>query len=250
MTDSPVTYERTGAAALVTIDRPERRNAVDAETAQLLREYLARFEADHDARVLVLTGAGDAFCAGADLKAMNLDIDHPDGPMGFTRVTPSKPTIAAIGGWCLAGGMEIALWCDLRIATEDSTFGFFERRWGVPLIDGGTQRLPLIVGMGRALELTLTGRAVEMQEALQIGLVNEVVQNGKHVERALELAERLAAFPQETMLADRRAMLEGSRLPWREALEFEYRQGRAVMEVAARGAARFAGGEGRHGRFG
>ena len=247
MTDSPVTYERTGAAALVTIDRPQRRNAVDAETAELLREYLARFEADDDARVLVLTGAGDAFCAGADLKAMNLDIDHPDGPMGFTRVTPSKPTIAAIGGWCLAGGMEIALWCDLRIATEDSTFGFFERRWGVPLIDGGTQRLPLIVGMGRALELTLTGRAVGMQEALQIGLVNEVVQNGKHVERALELAERLAAFPQETMLADRRAMLEGSRLPWREALEFEYRQGRAVMEVAARGAARFAGGEGRHG---
>ena len=160
MTDPPVNYERIGAAALVTIDRPERRNAVDAETAALLREYLARFEGDDDARVLVLTGAGEAFCAGADLKAMNLDIDHPDGPMGFTRVTPSKPTIAAIGGWCLAGGMEIALWCDLRIATEGSTFGFFERRWGVPLIDGGTQRLPLIVGMGRALELTLTGRPV------------------------------------------------------------------------------------------
>ena len=197
--------------------------------------------------MLVLTGAGEAFCAGADLKAMDLDIDHPDGPMGFTRVTPSKPTIAAIDGWCLAGGFEIALWCDLRIATEGSTFGLFERRWGVPLIDGGTQRLPLVVGMGRALELTLTGRPVDVQEALQIGLVNEIVQKGKHVERALELAERLAAFPQETMLADRRAMLEGSRLPWREALEFEYRQGRAVMDVAARGAARFAGGEGRHG---
>ncbi len=243
----PINYERTGAAALVTIDRPERRNAVDTETAELLREYLARFEDDDGARVLVLTGAGEAFCAGADLKAMDLDIDHPDGPMGFTRVTPSKPTIAAIGGWCLAGGMEIALWCDLRIATEGSTFGLFERRWGVPLIDGGTQRLPLIVGMGRALELTLPVDRSMRRRRLQIGLVNEVVPAGQHVERALELAERLAGFPQETMLADRRAMLEGSRLPWREALEFEYRQGRAVMEVAARGAARFAGGEGRHG---
>ncbi|HZO59968.1 MAG TPA: crotonase/enoyl-CoA hydratase family protein [Solirubrobacterales bacterium] len=249
MASTPVHYERRGAAALVTIDRPERRNAVDAETAALLRECLTRFEEDDGARVLVLNGAGEAFCAGADLKAMDLDIDHPDGPMGFTRVTPSKPTIAAIGGWCLAGGFEIALWCDVRIATEDSTFGLFERRWGVPLIDGGTQRLPLVVGMGRALELTLTGRPVDAAEAFRIGLVNEVVPPGEHVVRALEWAERLAAFPQETMLADRRAMLEGSRLPWREALEHEYRQGRAVMEVAARGAARFAGGEGRHGSF-
>jgi enoyl-CoA hydratase len=246
---TPVQYDRAGAAALVTIDRPERRNAVDAETAELLRECLSRFEDDDGARVLVLTGTGEAFCAGADLKAMNLDIDHPDGPMGFTRVTPKKPTIAAIDGWCLAGGFEIALWCDLRIATERSTFGFFERRWGVPLIDGGTQRLPLVVGLGRALELTLTGRPVDAGEALRIGLVNEVVPAGKHVERAIELAERLAAFPQETMLADRRAMLEGSRMPWADALEHEYRQGRAVMEVAARGAARFAGGEGRHGKF-
>ncbi len=244
---TPVHYERAGAAALVTIDRPERRNAVDAETAALLREHLARFEADDGARVLVLAGTGEAFCAGADLKAMNLDIDHPDGPMGFTRVTPSKPTIAAIDGWCLAGGFEIALWCDLRIITERSTFGLFERRWGVPLIDGGTQRLPLVVGLGRALELTLTGRPVDAEEALRIGLANEVVGPGKHIERAIEIAERLAGFPQETMLADRRAMLEGSRMPWAEALEHEYRQGRAVMEVAARGAARFAGGEGRHG---
>jgi enoyl-CoA hydratase len=249
MVSTPVHYERTGAAALVTIDRPERRNAVDAETAALLRESLARFEADGDARVMVLTGTGEAFCAGADLKAMNLEIEHPDGPMGFTRVTPSKPTIAAIGGWCLAGGFEIALWCDLRIATEDSTFGLFERRWGVPLIDGGTQRLPLVVGMGRALELTLTGRRVGAEEAYRIGLVNEVVPPGKHVERALEWAERLAGFPQETMLADRRAMLEGARLPWRDALQFEHEQGRAVLDVAARGAAKFAGGAGRHGAF-
>jgi enoyl-CoA hydratase len=248
MSLAPVRYERVGAAALITIDRPERRNAVDAQTAALLREGLASFEEDDHARALVVTGAGgEAFCAGADLKAMDLDIDHPQGPMGFTRVTPSKPTIAAIDGGCLAGGLEIALWCDLRIASEASTFGFFERRWGVPLIDGGTQRLPAVVGLGRALELTLTGRPVDAGEALRIGLVNEIVPPGRPVERALELAGLLARFPQETMLADRRAMLEGARLPWRDALDLEYRLGREVIDVAARGAARFASGEGRHG---
>ena len=245
---APVRYERAGAAALVTIDRPERRNAVDAQTAQLLRDSLERFEADDGARVMVLTGAGGvAFCAGADLKAMDLEIEHPQGPMGFTRAVPAKPAIAAISGWCLAGGLEIALWCDLRIATEDSTFGLFERRWGVPLIDGGTQRLPRVVGMGRALELTLTGRPVDAQEARRIGLVNEVVPPGGHVERALELAEQLARFPQETMLSDRRATIEGAGLPLREGLELEHRIGREVLDVAARGAARFAGGEGRGG---
>jgi enoyl-CoA hydratase/carnithine racemase len=246
---APVRYERTGAAALVTIDRPQRRNAVDARTAQLLRESLERFEADDGARVMIVTGAGEAFCAGADLKAMDLDVEHPQGPMGFTRVVPSKPAIAAIGGWCLAGGLEIALWCDLRIATEDSTLGLFERRWGVPLIDGGTQRLPRIVGLGRALELTLTGRPVTATEALRIGLVNEVVPPGRHVARALELAEQLARFPQETMLSDRRATIEGAGLPFREGLELEHRIGREVLDVAARGAARFAGGEGRGGKF-
>jgi enoyl-CoA hydratase len=178
---------------------------------------------------------------------MDLEIEHPQGPMGFTRATPSKPALAAISGWCLAGGLEIALWCDLRIATEDSMFGLFERRWGVPLIDGGTQRLPRVVGLGRALELTLTGRPVDAAEALRIGLVNEVVPSGRHVERALELAEQLARFPQETMLSDRRATLEGVGLPLREGLELEHRIGRDVLEVAARGAARFAGGEGRGG---
>jgi enoyl-CoA hydratase len=248
MAAAPVRYERTGAAALVTIDRPERRNAVDAATAEGLRQSLERFEDDADARVMVLTGAGGvAFCAGADLKAMDLDIEHPQGPMGFTRVTPSKPTIAAISGWCLAGGFEIALWCDLRIVTEHSTFGMFERRWGVPLIDGGTQRLRRIVGMGRALELTLTGRPVEAEEALRIGLANEVVPPGRHVERALELADRLAGFPQETMLSDRRATIDGAGLALPDGLELEHRLGREVLDVAARGAARFAGGEGRHG---
>jgi enoyl-CoA hydratase len=241
-------YERIGAASLLTIDRPDRRNAVDRATAGLFREGLRAFEADDDARVLVLTGAGgEAFCAGADLKALDLDVDHPDGPMGPTRLTPSKPAIAAIDGWCLAGGVELALWCDLRIATPQSTFGLFERRWGVPLVDGGTQRLPRVVGMGRALEMILTGRSVGAEEAHRIGLVNELASPGGHLERALELAERIASFPQETMLADRRAAIEGAGLTLAEGLALEHRLGREVLEVAVRGAARFAAGEGRHG---
>ncbi|MFN8163168.1 MAG: crotonase/enoyl-CoA hydratase family protein [Solirubrobacterales bacterium] len=243
-----VRYERVGAAAVLTIDRPERRNAIDAVTARLLRSGFEDFEADEGARVLVLTGAGgEAFCAGADLKALDLDVEDPAGPEGFTRLTPSKPAIAAVDGWCLAGGMELALWCDLRIATTGSTFGFFERRWGVPLIDGGTQRLPRIVGSGRAMELILTGRPVDAEEAHRIGLVNEVVSAGRHLARALELAERIASFPQETMLADRRAAIEGLGLPLAEGLALEHRLGREVLDVAARGAARFAAGEGRHG---
>ncbi len=244
-----VRYERQGPAAILTIDRPQRRNAVDAATANALRRGLEEFEADSKARVLILTGAGgEAFCAGADLKAIDLDVDHPAGPMGFTRLTPSKPTIAAIEGWCLAGGLELALWCDLRIATSDSVFGCFERRWGVPLIDGGTQRLPRAVGMGRAMELILTGRPVDAEEGQRIGLVNEVVASGGHLERSLELAEKLAGFPQETMLSDRRAALEGAGLPLAAGLELEHGLGREVLEVAARGASRFAGGEGRHGQ--
>ena len=244
----PVTYERIGSAAVLTIHRPERRNAVDRATARALRAGFDSFEQDDDARVLILTGAGpDAFCAGADLKAMDLDVDDPAGPMGFSRLTASKPTLAAIDGWCLAGGLELALWCDLRIATPRSTFGFFERRWGVPLIDGGTQRLPRIIGMGRALELILLGRPVEADEALRIGLVNEIAPEAGVLTRALELAERLAAFPQETMLTDRRATIEGAGLPFAEGLAQEHRLGRQTLEVAARGAARFAGGEGRGG---
>lgn len=244
-----VRYERRGSAAVLTIDRSERRNAVDAATATALREGLERFEADDDARVLILTGAGgEAFCAGADLKALDLDVDHPAGPMGFSRLTPSKPTIAAIEGWCLAGGLELALWCDLRIATSNSVFGYFERRWGVPLIDGGTQRLPRVVGMGRAMEMILTGRPVDAEEALRIGLLTETVEPGRHLERALELAEKLAGFPQETMLSDRRAAIEGAGLPLAAGLELEHRLGREVLRVAAEGAARFAAGEGRHGQ--
>jgi enoyl-CoA hydratase len=241
-------YERIGAAAVLTIDRPARRNAIDAAAAEAFRAGLKEFETDDGARVLVLTGAGgQAFCAGADLKAMNLDVDHPDGPMGPTRLTPAKPAIAAIDGWCLAGGVELALWCDMRIATPQTTLGLFERRWGVPLVDGGTQRLPRVVGMGRALELILTGRPVEAEEAHRIGLVNELVEPGKHLERALELAERIAAFPQETMLADRRAALEGFGLPLAEGIALEHKLGRETLRVALEGAQRFAGGAGRHG---
>jgi enoyl-CoA hydratase len=199
----------------------------------------------------VLTGAGpEAFCAGADLKnveSLGPRLDLPEGPLGFTRLTASKPTIAAFSGWCLAGGLELALWCDLRIATTSAKLGFPERRWGVPLIDGGTQRLPRIVGMGRALDLILSGRIVEADEALAIGLVNEVVDEDRHVERALEWAEGLAGFPQETMLADRRAALEGAGLTLEEGLALEAKSGRATQEVAWRGASRFAGGEGRGG---
>jgi enoyl-CoA hydratase len=241
-------YERVGAAAVLTIDRPARRNAIDAAAAAAFRQGLADFEADEDARVLVLTGAGgEAFCAGAELKAMDLDVEHPDGPMGPTRLTPAKPAIAAVDGWCLAGGVELALWCDLRVATPHSTFGLFERRWGVPLLDGGTQRLPRVLGMGRALELILTGRPVEAAEAHRIGLVNELTEPGRHLDRALELAERIASFPQETMLADRRAAIEGFGQPLADGLKLEQRLGRDVLHIAVQGASRFASGEGRHG---
>jgi enoyl-CoA hydratase len=266
-----VGYERIGSAAVLTITRPERRNAVDDETAAGLLDGFHRFEVDDGARVLVLTGEGpEAFCAGADLKAFAeraerflgehpdgaspseseaavsewLD-DRPDGPLGFTRLRASKPTIAAISGWCLAGGLELALWCDLRVATETARLGFTERRFGVPLIDGGTQRLPRIVGMGRALELILTGRVIEAAEALDWGLVNEVVAPEHHLERALEIAEGLAAFPQTTMLSDRRAAIEGIGMSFADGLAHEAALGRDSVITGAAGAARFAAGEGR-----
>jgi enoyl-CoA hydratase len=246
-----VRYELHGAAALVTIDRPQRRNAVDGPTAGALHEAFLRFEGEADARVLVLTGAGElAFCAGADLKAIESlggRLTLPEGPLGFTRLTPSKPTIAAISGYALAGGLELALWCDLRIAAEGATLGFPERRWGVPLIDGGTQRLPRIVGLGRALDIILTGRMVGADEALAMGLLTEIVPPSRHVERALELAQNLARFPQSTMLADRRAALEGSGLTLPEGLALEAQAGPETYADAVRGAARFAAGEGRGG---
>jgi enoyl-CoA hydratase len=253
VSESPpaVAYRREGSAAVITIDRQHRRNAVDGPTAEALHQAYLRFEADEDARALILTGAGGvAFCAGADLKATATFRERllsSEGPMGFTRLAASKPTIAAISGFCLAGGLELALWCDLRIATEGSMLGFPERRWGVPLIDGGTQRLPHVVGLGRALDLILTGRMIDAGEAAAIGLVNEVVPAGAHLERSLALAEGLAHFPQSTMLADRRAALEGLGLTLADGLALEAQAGPEVFEDGARGAARFAAGEGRGG---
>jgi enoyl-CoA hydratase len=259
---SRTSYERVGAAAVLTITRPERRNAVDAETGDELLTGYRRFEDDEEARVMILTGEGnEAFCAGADLKAIAEIAEagedlaesgrklaaRSEGPMGFTRVTPTKPTIAAISGWCLAGGLELALWCDLRIATEDAKFGCFDRRWGVPLIDGGTVRLPRIVGQGRALDMILTGREVGVEEAREWGLVNEIVAPGKHLERSLEMAEGLAKFPQKTMLSDRRSTIESAGLGLEDALANEAKIGVETLDVALKGAARFAGGEGRHG---
>lgn len=246
-----VGYERIGAAAVLTIDRPERRNAVDGPTAEALAEGYAAFVADPGARVLVLTGAGGlAFCAGADLKAIETfapRLEDPAGPLGFTRLTPPKPTIAAIEGWCLAGGLELALWCDLRIAGTGARLGFPERRWGVPLVDGGTQRLPRVVGLGRALDLILTGRILEEDEALGMGLLTEVVGAGGALERALAFAEGLAAFPQDTMLADRRAAIEGLGMPLADGLALEATAGPAVFSTAVEGAGRFAAGSGRGG---
>jgi enoyl-CoA hydratase/carnithine racemase len=246
-----VRYERDDAAAIVTIDRPERRNAVDGPTAEALHAALVRFEAEDDARVMVLTGAGEtAFCAGADLKAIETlgpRLMSPDGPMGFTRLTPSKPTIAAISGYALAGGLELALWCDLRIATKDSKLGYPERRWGVPLIDGGTQRLPRIVGLGRALDLILTGRIIDAAEAQTMGMLTEVVAAGEHLRRAAQLANNLARFPQPTMLADRRAAIEGLGMSLADGLQLESGAGPDTYLDAVQGAARFAGGEGRGG---
>jgi enoyl-CoA hydratase len=245
----PVRYERSGAAALLTIDRPERRNAIDGATAQALHDGFRAFVDDDGARALIVTGAGDeAFCAGADLKALEtLEGDAPGGPLGFTRLSSPKPTIAAVSGWCLAGGFELALWCDLRVAAPSARFGFTERRFGVPLIDGGTQRLPRIVGLGRALDMILTGRIVEAEEAERIGLVTSVVPAGKHLERALEIAEALARFPQDTMLADRASALEGIGLTFEEGMRLESRAALPTRETAWAGASRFAAGEGRGG---
>jgi enoyl-CoA hydratase len=241
-----VRYDRHGPAALLRIDRPHRRNAIDGPTAEALQAAFERFCEEDSARVLVVAGDEKAFCAGADLKAIEtLDPDRPGGPLGFTRLTSPKPTIAAVSGWAVAGGFELALWCDLRIVSPDARFAFAERRWGVPLIDGGTQRLPLIVGMGRALELILTGRIVEAEEALAMGLVNEIAPDP--LARATELAEALAAFPQETMLSDRRAAIAGAGLRLDRGLALEAAIGRESVDAGTEGAARFAAGAGRSG---
>ena len=244
-----VHYEVRGPTALITIDRPERRNAINLETADLLQRAWQRFDADEQAVVGVMTGAGGVFSAGADLKDFDL-IDRPDGFLGFTRMIVSKPTIAAIEGYCVAGGLEMALWCDLRVAGEGAVFGCFERRFGVPLVDGGTQRLPIIVGLSRALDMILTGRPVDAGEAIDIGLADRLSPAGSALDTALELADLIAAFPQSTVRSDRLAVLEGLGRPPAEGLAIERRHGLGVLDTAAKGAARFEEGSGRSGTFG
>jgi enoyl-CoA hydratase len=247
-----IRYERRGPAALVTINRPERHNAIDGATAQALLQAFTSFK-DDDADVLVLTGAGGrAFCAGADLKALEtLDVDAPGGPLGFTRLASPKPTIAAISGHCLAGGLELALWCDLRVADETAVFGVFCRRFGVPLIDGGTVRLPRAIGMSRALDMILTGRAVDAIEAQQFGLLNRLVKASELVEKTRELALQIAAFPQTCMRNDRRSAYEQWTLAEAEAIRNEFRHGAKTLESGetVAGATRFTRGAGKHGKF-
>lgn len=242
-----VTFSTEGDIAHVALERPERKNAVDRRTASELLAAYRRFESDDALRVLVLSGGSDAFCAGADLKALDNDVDSPAGPMGFTRLASPKPTIAAIEGWCVAGGLEIAIWCDLRIAGRSAKLGCLERRWGVPLIDGGTQRLPRIVGLGRALDLVLTGRVIDATEAERIGLVTRVVDDGSALENAFALAREIAAYPFECVLADRASMYDGLSLGMDAGLSVEGERGKGVLVEAARGARAFAGGAGRHG---
>jgi enoyl-CoA hydratase len=250
-----VRIEKDGWVTSVTIDRPEVRNAVDPATAVALREAFDAFEADETAHVAVLTGAGGHFCAGFDLKALaggGVAYDpHGEGPMGPTRRLLSKPVLAAVEGYAVAGGLELALWCDLRIAAEGATFGVFCRRWGVPLIDGGTVRLPRIVGQGRALDMILTGRAVGAAEALAIGLANRVVPDGQARAEAEALAHEIARFPQLCLKGDRHSAYQGWDDDLRQALRAEALAGEsAVREGAAEGAGRFAGGRGRGGDFG
>lgn len=241
-----VEYRLDGDVAVITIRRPERKNAIDLATARALGEAWRRFDRDEAALVGVFTGEGGTFCAGADLVAFDLE-DHPNGFLGCTRFDVSKPTIAAVEGHAVAGGLELALWCDLRVAARSAVFGCFERRFGVPLVDGGTQRLPRLVGMGRAMEMILTGRPVGGEEALRVGLANRVVPDGQALRTAIGLARDIARFPQPTVRSDRAAVLEGWGSPMAEALEIERRHGLTVMETALAGARRFADGDGRHG---
>jgi enoyl-CoA hydratase len=262
-----VRSERRGDVTIVTLDRPEVRNAVDAGTARRLHEAFVAFDADQGARVAVFHGANGHFCAGWDLQhgarmaqaggaaAVVGELDfapedvQPPGPMGPSRLLLSKPVIAAVSGAAVAGGMELALWCDLRVMEEDAYFGVYCRRFGVPLIDGGTVRLPRLVGMGHAMDLILTGRKVEAGEALRIGLANRVVPRGGALQAALELAQQLANFPQATMRADRMNAYEQWDRPLPLALHGEWERSKARIADGLEGAGRFASGEGRHGKF-
>lgn len=249
-----VRMERVGVVTTVVLDRPEVRNAVDGPTAVALADAFRAFEADPDAAVAVLWGAGGTFCAGADLRAVggpagNRVEPDGDGPMGPTRLALSKPVIAAVAGHAVAGGLELALWCDLRVAEEDAVFGVFCRRWGVPLIDGGTVRLPRIIGVGRAMDLILTGRAVDATEALQLSLINRVVPHGEARDAAEQLARELAALPQACLRGDRMSAVESVSLDHDAAMANELRHGLASLSDPGllTGVTRFRDGAGRGG---
>jgi len=251
-----VLMEKDGPVTTIIINRPEVRNSVDGETARALADAFRTFESDPDARVAVLTGAGGFFCAGADLKGFgegrgNRMSPEGDGPMGPSRMHFSKPVIAAVSGYAVAGGLELALLCDLRVMEEDAVFGVFCRRWGVPLIDGGTVRLPRLIGMSRALDLILTGRPVHAEEALAMGLANRVVKKDIAREEAEKLASQIADFPWNCVLSDRRSAYEGTSLPFDRAMAREFELGLATVESGEtlKGAGRFAEGAGRHGEF-
>ncbi|MFC9279813.1 crotonase/enoyl-CoA hydratase family protein [Streptomyces collinus] len=248
----PVRVERREHVTTVVLSRPEVRNAVDGPTAAELASAFREFEADDQARVAVLWGEGGTFCAGADLKAMggerrNRVAEDGDGPMGPTRMRLSKPVIAAVAGHAVAGGLELALWCDLRVAEEDAVFGVYCRRWGVPLIDGGTVRLPRLIGTGRAMDMILTGRPVPAAEAHAIGLADRLVTTGGARAAAEELATAVARFPQACLRGDRASVLEQEGLDEESAMRGELRHGMAVLTEGFEGAARFAAGAGRHG---
>ena len=255
MTDQAVRVERSGPVSTVFLHRPARRNAVDGPTAAQLAAAFRAFDADPGAAVAVLHGEGGVFCSGADLTAMGTERGNRvalegDGPMGVRRLRLAKPVVAAIAGYAVAGGLELALWCDLRIADETAVFGVFCRRWGVPLIDGGTVRLPRLVGTSRAMDMILTGRAVDAREAAAIGLANRVVPAGQALPAAQELAAQLASFPQICLRSDRASVLDQEGLGEAAALATEFAHGRrALQDEAGEGAARFAADAGRHGSF-
>jgi enoyl-CoA hydratase len=251
---SEIEVGRDGPITIIKLNRPQVRNAINKSTAEALRAAWMAFAADEQARVGILTGGDDVFCAGADLRdiqGLAGEIEGEYGPLGFTRLSVSKPTIAAIAGYCVAGGLEIACWCDLRIADETAIFGCFERRFGVPLVDGGTQRLPRIVGLGRALELILTGRPVPAREALTMGLANEVVPPGESLQRALELGHMLARFPQGCLRNDRQAVYEGLGKELAEGLRIEAVFGAKTIQSGepTSGSQAFQSGKGRKGEF-
>lgn len=254
MSSSAVRIEREGPVSTVLLHRPERRNAVDGATAQALAAAFREFDADDSAAVAVLHGEGGIFCAGADLKEVGTPAGNRvqregDGPMGPTRMRLSKPVIAAVAGHAVAGGLELALWCDLRVAEEGAVFGVFCRRWGVPLIDGGTVRLPRLVGQSRAMDLVLTGRPVSAQEALEMGLVNRLVPDGESRRAAEELALELARFPQTCLREDRLSLLEQRGLDEPAAMAGELEHGLCSLREVQAGVERFRTGAGRHGAF-